>query len=68
MDLVGIRGVIETLVEELGSAMGYLAIPFHLSKPKSSITGGEREGGEERRVYYLGTLDHQWWLTVTSPP
>lgn len=43
VDLVGIRGSVESLVKELGSTMSYLTITLHLTKTQTSITRIERQ-------------------------
>ena len=52
VDLVCIRGVVETLMKKLSSAMRYLTISFHLAKPKTTIAEEGKEG--------MGILDHHY--------
>ena len=43
VDLVGIRGSVESLVKELGSTMSYLTVTLHLTKTQTSVTKTEAE-------------------------
>ncbi len=36
--LVGIRHIVETLVQELGSSVGNLTVTLHLTKPQATVT------------------------------
>ena len=43
IDLVGIRGSVESLMKELGSTMSYLTITLHLTKTQTSIATIKRQ-------------------------
>ena len=43
VDLVSIRGSVESLVKELGSTMSYLTVTLHLTKTQTSVTKMEAE-------------------------
>lgn len=43
VDLIGIRGSVESLVKELGGTVSYLTVTLHLTKPQTSITKTEAE-------------------------
>lgn len=39
---VGVRGVVQALMEELGSTVSDLTVSLHLPKPEPSITAGRK--------------------------
>ena len=43
IDLVGIRGSVEPLVEELGSPVSYLTVTLHLTKTQTTVTARTKE-------------------------
>ena len=48
IDLVGVRGSVQSLMKKLGSTMSYLTITLHLTKTQTSITITEKQKGDHR--------------------
>ncbi len=54
VDLVGIRGSVESLMKELCSTVSYLTITLHLTKTQTPIT--EMEAERQHVIYYTQAL------------